>query len=330
MFTTLLLASILTGATPAPPAAANVVVAEDGSGNYTTVQAGIDAVSAGDTITVKPGAYHEVIDVPAARPSHPPRRHRRSRGRGHRLDNASARRSPTARPTGPREARQRRSPRTASPRRAHLQQLLRPRGPPRDRREPAVAVKTTADRLVFDHVRFLGHQDTLYADTAANARGRQYYGHSRSSATSTSCSAERPPSSTRTITALDRGSTRTATCPRPAPGGQPVRLPDLRQQRHQQRGERDLLPGPTVAPGRRRQRRRAGVDQQHGPAGRDQADAVDRHVGIFLEGRALLRVPQHRAGRGNRADRPQLTDEAGRTFPRSSTWPAATDGIPFH
>ena len=31
----------------------------------------------------------------------------------------------------------------------------------------AVAVKTTADRVVFDHVRFLGNQDTLYLDSPA-------------------------------------------------------------------------------------------------------------------------------------------------------------------
>jgi pectate lyase len=40
----------------------------------------------------------------------------------------------------------------------------------------AVAVKATGDRMLFDRVRFEGHQDTLYADTPdVNTRSRQYY-----------------------------------------------------------------------------------------------------------------------------------------------------------
>jgi pectin methylesterase-like acyl-CoA thioesterase len=40
----------------------------------------------------------------------------------------------------------------------------------------AVAVRTTGDRLVFDNVRFLGHQDTLYANSPNTATvARQYY-----------------------------------------------------------------------------------------------------------------------------------------------------------
>src|SRR4051812_17288559 len=71
MLKNLLLASVFAGASLACPpdgaAAVNVVVAKDGSGTHTTVQAGIDAVSAGGTISVKPGTYHEVISVPAAK-----------------------------------------------------------------------------------------------------------------------------------------------------------------------------------------------------------------------------------------------------------------------
>ncbi|MFE3457072.1 pectinesterase family protein [Nocardiopsis aegyptia] len=40
----------------------------------------------------------------------------------------------------------------------------------------AVAVRTTGDRLVFDNVRFLGHQDTLYANSPnTDTVSRQYY-----------------------------------------------------------------------------------------------------------------------------------------------------------
>ncbi|MFR0356599.1 pectinesterase family protein [Streptomyces sediminimaris] len=42
----------------------------------------------------------------------------------------------------------------------------------------AVAIKVQGDRSAFTHCRFLGHQDTLYADSAAlTAFARQYYAH---------------------------------------------------------------------------------------------------------------------------------------------------------
>ncbi len=42
----------------------------------------------------------------------------------------------------------------------------------------AVAVKVTGDRCAFHNCRFLGHQDTLYADSAAlSAFARQYFDH---------------------------------------------------------------------------------------------------------------------------------------------------------
>ncbi|MFI1565726.1 pectinesterase family protein [Streptomyces sp. NPDC020490] len=42
----------------------------------------------------------------------------------------------------------------------------------------AVAVKVQGDRSAFSHCRFLGHQDTLYADSMAlTAFARQYYAH---------------------------------------------------------------------------------------------------------------------------------------------------------
>ena len=43
----------------------------------------------------------------------------------------------------------------------------------------AVAMKATGDRMLFEHDRFLSHQDTLYADTSTvDARARQLYRHS--------------------------------------------------------------------------------------------------------------------------------------------------------
>ncbi|EXU65164.1 pectin esterase [Streptomyces sp. PRh5] len=53
-------------------AAATLVVAKDGSGAYTTVQAAVDAVPANNpsavTISVKPGTYRETVKVPANKP----------------------------------------------------------------------------------------------------------------------------------------------------------------------------------------------------------------------------------------------------------------------
>ena len=54
------------------PAAVELVVAKDGSGDHTTVQAAVDAVPAGNsttvTITVRPGTYRETVLVPSDKP----------------------------------------------------------------------------------------------------------------------------------------------------------------------------------------------------------------------------------------------------------------------
>ncbi|MFF5082787.1 pectinesterase family protein [Actinoplanes sp. NPDC000266] len=56
---------------PTPPAG-SVVVAKDGSGQYTTVQAAINAVPANNTtrrvISIKPGTYREIVTIPASKP----------------------------------------------------------------------------------------------------------------------------------------------------------------------------------------------------------------------------------------------------------------------
>lgn len=53
-------------------AAATIVVAKDGSGNYTTVQAAVNAVPANNTsavtISVKPGTYRETVKIPSNKP----------------------------------------------------------------------------------------------------------------------------------------------------------------------------------------------------------------------------------------------------------------------
>src|SRR5262245_45687267 len=59
------LAAVAAGAGTAS-AAGSATVAKDGSGNFRTVQA---AVNAGTfTITVKPGTYHELVTIPSNKP----------------------------------------------------------------------------------------------------------------------------------------------------------------------------------------------------------------------------------------------------------------------
>lgn len=178
MFTTLLLVSVLTGATLCPSAAANVVVAKDGSGTYTTVQAGIDAVAAGGTVSVKPGTYREVLTVPAAKTGITLRG---TTGRAADVvvdyDNASGTKKPdgsTYGTTGSATATIAANGFTATA--LTFRNSFDRKAHPEITATQAVAVKTTGDRMVFDNVTFLGHQDTLYADTAATTTvGRQYY-----------------------------------------------------------------------------------------------------------------------------------------------------------
>lgn len=48
-------------------AATTVTVASDGSGNYTTIQAAIAAVSSGSTINIKPGTYKGQVSLPSSK-----------------------------------------------------------------------------------------------------------------------------------------------------------------------------------------------------------------------------------------------------------------------
>ncbi|HKS49124.1 MAG TPA: pectinesterase family protein [Amycolatopsis sp.] len=172
------LASLSTLVCPHPAAAVNVVVAKDGSGGYTTVQAGIDAVSPGGTISIRPGTYHEVITVPAGKTGITMRG---AAGKASDVvidfDNASGTRKPdgsTYGTSGSATATIAANGFTAT---ALTFRNSFDRGAhPEITATQAVAMKATGDRMVFDDVTFLGHQDTLYADTAAvGTVGRQYY-----------------------------------------------------------------------------------------------------------------------------------------------------------
>lgn len=179
MLKTLLLTALAAASLTAPAAAAvNVVVAKDGTGNFKTVQAGIDAVSAGGTVSVKPGAYHEVISVPASKTG---MTLRGTTGKASDVvvdyDNASGTKKPdgsTYGTSGSATATIAANGFTASA--LTFRNSFDRTAHPEITATQAVAVKTTGDRMVFDNVTFLGHQDTLYADTAAvGTVGRQYY-----------------------------------------------------------------------------------------------------------------------------------------------------------
>jgi pectinesterase len=181
--TVVLVAAFALGAAAFPAAAqclSTLTVAKDGTGTFTTVQAAVDAVpdATATTIRIKPGLYREVVRVPAAKT------HLTFLGTTGNpadvtidFDNASGTLKPDGTPfgtTGSATATLAASDFTA--RFVTFSNSFSRAAHPEITATQAVAVKATGDRLLFDHDRFLGHQDTLYADTAStDIRARQYY-----------------------------------------------------------------------------------------------------------------------------------------------------------
>ncbi|WP_432907288.1 pectinesterase family protein [Micromonospora matsumotoense] len=174
-----------TSPTPTPtgtaPADGSSVVARDGSGDFTSVQAAVDAVPVGNasryTITIRPGTYRETVTIPAGKPYVS---FVGSTGDARDVvivyDNASGTPKPgggTYGTSGSASVTIDGNDFTAR----HLtfandfDEAAHDYGA-----EQAVAVLTRADRLVFDDVRFLGNQDTLYHNSATvDAVGRAYF-----------------------------------------------------------------------------------------------------------------------------------------------------------
>src|SRR5258708_39140583 len=136
-----------------------VTVSADGSGDFKSIQAAVDAATAdGVVIRIRPGIYHELIVIN--------KNHVQLRGAGSdpsqvvlSYDLSSG----TAGGTG----------KSASTKitgdRFYAENLMFEntfsRNTPLTREgSQAVALRVTCDRAVFRHVRFLGYQDTLYAD----------------------------------------------------------------------------------------------------------------------------------------------------------------------
>jgi pectin methylesterase-like acyl-CoA thioesterase len=181
-FDDVLVDSTVTPTTAPPTTGPTVVVAKDGSGQYTTVQAAVNAVPANNTqrrtITVKPGTYRELLTIPSNKPFISLVG---STGNAADVvityDNASGTPKPdgsgTYGTTGSSSvfvdgndfiARNLTFSNTFDEA-AHDYSA-----------EQAVAVTTRGDRLVFDNVRILGNQDTLQPSSPGIATvSRAYY-----------------------------------------------------------------------------------------------------------------------------------------------------------
>lgn len=151
-----------------------------GRGDHRTVQAAVDAATGtGRTLVIAPGIYRETVDIPADRTGltllgagGDPRDTvivydnangtPRPDGSGNHGTSGSA--TVTARPAG-----------LTARRLTFANDWLRADHPDYTGTQ-AVALKVTGDRSAFLDCRFLGHQDTLYADSPSVAvPARQYY-----------------------------------------------------------------------------------------------------------------------------------------------------------
>lgn len=183
----LLAALFATGAVLATSTAASawpgpyVTVAIDGSADFTSIQAAVDAVPVGNpstfTIKIKPGVYKGQVVIPATKP------YIVFRGQGDNPtevvitdDRANGTLKPDGTPWG--------TSGSASvtidghdfyARNLTFENSFDEAAHPEITNRQAVAVLTRADRIFFDNVRFLGNQDTLYVNSlSADAVARVY------------------------------------------------------------------------------------------------------------------------------------------------------------
>jgi pectinesterase len=168
------------GAARARPGSRSTVAA-DGSGDFTTVQAAVDAVPAGNTarftIDVEPGTYRGQVIIPADKPNI------LLRGRGARPEQVvitDDRANGTPRPDGGTWGTSGSASVTVdgagfAARNLTFANSFDEAAHPEITGRQAVAVLTRADRIQFDTVRFIGNQDTLYLNSpAADVPARIY------------------------------------------------------------------------------------------------------------------------------------------------------------
>jgi pectin methylesterase-like acyl-CoA thioesterase len=169
------------GAGSSALAAQSSVVAKDGSGTFTTVQAAVNAVPSGNssryTISIKSGTYKELVSIPSNKPFIS----FIGLGAGPSdvvisYDNASG----TPNPAGGTYGTSGSASVTIDGHDFTAKNLTFANtfdeASHSYSAEQAVAVLTRTDRLIFDGVRFLGNQDTLYHNSAnASTVGRAYF-----------------------------------------------------------------------------------------------------------------------------------------------------------
>jgi pectinesterase len=160
-----------------------VTVALDGSGDFTSVQAAVDAVPSGNpgafTIRLKPGVYAGQVIIPADKP------HIVLRGLGAdpaRVVISDDRANGTPKPDGTTWGTSGSASVTISAddfvaRNLTFANSFDEAAHPEIANKQAVAVLTRGDRLVFDHVRFLGNQDTLYVNSPDATKVSRAYFH---------------------------------------------------------------------------------------------------------------------------------------------------------
>ncbi|MDI6097433.1 pectinesterase family protein [Actinoplanes sp. NEAU-A12] len=151
----------------------DLVVAADGSGDHSGIQAAIDAAPAGAAVPfvigVRPGAYRGQVIVPRTKPLI------ELRGLGRRPEDvviADDRANGTLKPDGTPWGTSGSASVTvdgAGFKASNLTfaNLFDEAAHPEITNRQAVAVLTRADRIVFDRVRFLANQDTLYVNSSA-------------------------------------------------------------------------------------------------------------------------------------------------------------------
>ena len=154
---------------------ADLVVAADGSGTHTTVQAAVDDAANGYTILVRAGTYKGNVTVPSSRTGITLVGETGNAedvvitdDRCASCDNGSG---GTWGTTGSASVTLNGGDFTARDLTFENAYDEAANG-----NSQAVAVKVNGDRMVFDNVRFLGNQDTLYANSPSTEQaGRQYY-----------------------------------------------------------------------------------------------------------------------------------------------------------
>jgi pectinesterase len=174
-------AALLTDTHHSPGPCADLVVAADGSGDFTGVQAAVDAVPAGNAapflIAIKPGVYSGQVIIPADKP------HVRLQGLGRdprQVVITDNRANGTPKPDGGTWGTSGSASVTIDGANFGARNLTFENGfdevaHPEITGRQAVAVLTRADRLTFENVCFLGNQDTLYLNSsAATVRARVY------------------------------------------------------------------------------------------------------------------------------------------------------------